>query len=237
MKVTEFKKSKEVILLNQQREAQRSRDNIFVLEIGLKCYLYKFLESLHYWLAWRHFLMGTYIKCISCIRRTTPGESWVHALTHTHTHTHTHTYTRTHTLFCVAKRKKGNKGEKKSFKAETIKGCHQGQNVTVLAILEYPEFKNFSCRPTMVVDNTFQCSMAPTLWNPFHRLCCSSVNYFLPQAHRNILLVNIPWRWFLTGLFPLGDVIREAVAQRWSVSTFARVSFLIKLQVWGLQLY
>ena len=37
------------------------------------------------------------------------------------------------------------------------------ENVTVLAILEYLEFKSFSCYPTMVAGNTFQCFMAPPL--------------------------------------------------------------------------
>ena len=60
--------------------------------------------------------------------------------------------------------------KKKNEKQRKRKGCHQGQNVTVLAILERLEFKNFSCRPTMVADNTFQCSMTPPLWNPFRRL-------------------------------------------------------------------
>ena len=47
---------------------------------------------------------------------------------------------------------------------EQIFFCHQGQNViTVLIILELLEFKTFSCRTTMVTDNTFQCSMTPTL--------------------------------------------------------------------------
>ena len=36
-------------------------------------------------------------------------------------------------------------------------------NVTVLAILECLKFKNFSCLPTIVADNTFQCSLAPPL--------------------------------------------------------------------------
>ena len=66
-------------------------------------------------------------------------------------HTHIHTHTHTHTLFCVAKRKKGNKGKEESVsKQKLLKGCHQGQNVTPLAILERLEFKNFSCWPTMV---------------------------------------------------------------------------------------
>ena len=64
-------------------------------------------------------------------------------------------------LFCVAKRKKGDKGKKERIsKHKLSKGCHQGQNIIVLAILERLEFENFSCRPTMVADNTLQCSMA-----------------------------------------------------------------------------
>ena len=57
--------------------------------------------------------------------------------------------------FCVAKGKNGNKGKRRNdFKAETIKRLSARLNVTVLAILEHREFKSFSCRPTMVVDNT-----------------------------------------------------------------------------------
>ena len=58
----------------------------------------------------------------------TPGEEAMPLHTHTHTHTpHTHTHTHTHTH--------AHTKEKKSIKAETLKRCHQGQNVTVLAIL------------------------------------------------------------------------------------------------------
>ena len=64
-------------------------------------------------------------------------------------------------IFCVAKEKK--KRRKESFNAETIKRLTSVQNVTVLAILERLEFKNFSCRPTMVTGSAFQCSMAPPL--------------------------------------------------------------------------
>ena len=46
-------------------------------------------------------------------------------------------------------------------KQKLLKGCHQGQNIIVLAILECLEFENFSSRPTMMADNTFQCSIAP----------------------------------------------------------------------------
>ena len=47
-----------------------------------------------------------------------------------HTHTHTHT-------FLYSKKKKGKQGKKERFsKQKLLKSCHQGQNVTVLAILE-----------------------------------------------------------------------------------------------------
>ena len=63
-------------------------------------------------------------------------------------------------FFCAVKRKKGNKEKKERIsKQKLLKGCRQGQNITVLAILESLEFGNFSCRPTMVADNTFQCRM------------------------------------------------------------------------------
>ena len=66
--------------------------------------------------------------------------------------------------FFAAKGKKGNKGKKERVsKKKLLKSFNQGQNMTVLAILEPLEFKNFSCRATMVVDNTFQCSMVPPL--------------------------------------------------------------------------
>ena len=66
-------------------------------------------------------------------------------------------------FFCLAKRKKRNKGKKNVSKQKLLKDCHQFQNVTVLAILVRLEFKDFSCRPTMVANITFQCAMAPPL--------------------------------------------------------------------------
>ena len=71
--------------------------------------------------------------------------------------------------FLRSKKKKRKTKEERISKQKLLKGCHQGQNVTVLAILERLELKNFPCRPTIVTDNTFQCSMAPPLLNPFHR--------------------------------------------------------------------
>ena len=43
-------------------------------------------------------------------------------------------------------------------KRKILKGYHQGQNVTILAILKRLEFKKISCRPTMVADSIFQSS-------------------------------------------------------------------------------
>ena len=68
-------------------------------------------------------------------------------------------------LFCVAKRKKGNKGKKRVSKQKLLKDCHQGQNVIVLAILECLEFKKFK-------DSKF----------------------FLSANHgRTKILFNVPW--------------------------------------------
>ena len=65
-------------------------------------------------------------------------------------------------LFYVTKRKKGDKGKKeRASKQKLLKGCNHSQNIIILTILERLEFENFSCRPTMVAENTFQCSMAP----------------------------------------------------------------------------
>ena len=60
------------------------------------------------------------------------------------------------TLFCEAKIKKESKGEKKErvAKQKLLKGCHQGQNFTYLAIPELLEFITFSCLSNMVADNT-----------------------------------------------------------------------------------
>ena len=54
-------------------------------------------------------------------------------------------------------KKKTRKKEKKEriSKQKLLKSCHQGQNVTVLAILERLEFKSFSCWPTMVANSVF----------------------------------------------------------------------------------
>ena len=63
---------------------------------------------------------------------------------------------------CIAKRKKGDKGKKERVSKQKLsKGCHQGQNIIVLAILECLEFENLSCRPTMVANNTFSVPWPP----------------------------------------------------------------------------
>ena len=61
--------------------------------------------------------------------------------------------------------RKGNKGKKKKELQSRIllKGCNQGQSVSVLAILECVEGKRSFCRPTIVADNIFQCPIAPPL--------------------------------------------------------------------------
>ena len=67
-------------------------------------------------------------------------------------------------IFLLSKKRKGKQRKKERVSEQKlIKDVHQGQYITVLAILECLEFKNFSCRPTMMADNTFQCSMVPSL--------------------------------------------------------------------------
>ena len=57
-------------------------------------------------------------------------------------------------LFLDSKKKKKEREERVS-KQKLLKNCHQGQNVTILVILECLEFKKFCCRLTMVADNSF----------------------------------------------------------------------------------
>ena len=46
-------------------------------------------------------------------------------------------------IFLRSKKKGKQKKKEKVLKQKLLKGCHQGQNVTVLAILEHLEFKHF----------------------------------------------------------------------------------------------
>ena len=63
--------------------------------------------------------------------------------------------------FLSSKKKNGKLKEKQRVsKQKLLNSCHQGQNISVLAIPEPLEFKTFSCHPTMAPGNTFQCSMA-----------------------------------------------------------------------------
>ena len=68
---------------------------------------------------------------------------------HTHTHPRTHARTHAHT-FLRSKRKRRRQMEKKERVSKkkllkVLKGRHQSENATVLAILERLKFKIFSC--------------------------------------------------------------------------------------------
>ena len=65
--------------------------------------------------------------------------------------------------FLRTKKKVRKRKKERVSKQKLLKGCHQDQNITVLAILERLEFENFSCWPTIVADSTFQCSMTSPL--------------------------------------------------------------------------
>ena len=65
-------------------------------------------------------------------------------------------------LFCLAKRKKGNKGKNEIVsKQKLLKGCHQGQNATVLAILQRLKFKKFFLLASHGVQQYFSVFYGP----------------------------------------------------------------------------
>ena len=56
----------------------------------------------------------------------------------------------TPSTFLHSKKKKGKQRKKERVsKQKLLKSCHQGKSLTVLAILEHLEFRNFSCQPTI----------------------------------------------------------------------------------------
>ena len=63
--------------------------------------------------------------------------------------------------FLSSKKKRETKKNERVSKQILFKGCYQGQNIIVLVVLERLSFKNFSYRPSMIADNTFQCPIAP----------------------------------------------------------------------------
>ena len=108
---------------------------------------------------------------------------------------------RSTSLFCVAKSKNGDKSKKeKVSKQKLLKGCHQGQNIIVLTIIECLEFGNFSCWPTMA-DSTFQCSMAPPLWNPFRQPWYKSLfNHYMNLSFNHYMIYNSNFALFFCHL-------------------------------------
>ena len=103
-------------------------------------------------------------------------------------------------VFFVAKRKKGNKGKKeRASKQKLLKRCYQGQNVAVLAILGYLEFKSFFVGQEMVADNTFQCFVARPFWNPFRRPCMQWAifcQYSSKGPGARFLAIKAFWKYF-----------------------------------------
>ena len=72
------------------------------------------------------------------------------------THKHTHTQT-----FLSGKKKNGNKEKtRKSFKAETIKKLSPRSKCYCFSHSRASRIQKLFCRPTMMADSTFQCSVA-----------------------------------------------------------------------------
>ena len=86
------------------------------------------------------------------------------------------------TFLCSKKKKR--KQTKRVSKQKVFKGSHQGQNVTVLAILEGLQFKFFSCRPTRLFSvpwpSTLK-SISPAL-NIYLRLSFLSTESYVTSA-------------------------------------------------------
>ena len=62
--------------------------------------------------------------------------------------------------FWWSKKRKGKQRKKERVsKQKLLNGCNQGQNVTVLVILERLKCKDFFYRPTMVADNSVPCPL------------------------------------------------------------------------------
>ena len=59
--------------------------------------------------------------------------------------------------------------KRKSFKAETIKRLSPKSKCYCFSHSRVSKIKTLSCWSTMVSGNTFQCSIAPSLWNQFYR--------------------------------------------------------------------
>ena len=85
--------------------------------------------------------MSRYLHTLNCIlqgRKHQGGETMHHP-------TPPHPPPPPHLTFLRRKRKKGKPRKNERFsKQKLLKGCHQGQYVTVLAIIECLELKNFS---------------------------------------------------------------------------------------------
>ena len=92
-------------------------------------------------------------------------------------------------FFCSAKRKKGNKGEKKTFKAETIKRPSPRSKCYCFSHSRASRIQRFF----LSANITFQYSMAPPLWNPFHWPWQRRTNVrILPNGYR--IVKTSAWR-------------------------------------------
>ena len=130
--------------------------------------------------------------------------------------------------FWHSKKKKGKKRKKKimSLKAETLKSCHQGQNVTGLAILEGLKFKYFSWRQYCSVFHGLSSlkSISPALkwkqrriYNPSEHLWWSLWIYLTPYYFCN----KAPSQMFDWVICRLPEILKFwiEVRLRWSISS------------------
>ena len=104
--------------------------------------------------------------------------------------------------FFANQKEKRETNRKKDFsKQKLLKGCHQGENVSVLAFLERLEFKIFPFQIFIFIffswlaDNTCHRSMAPPLWNPFRWPCFNSLTTNIGSILKSVsqFAMSISW--------------------------------------------
>ena len=85
-------------------------------------------------------------------------------------------------------KKRKQRKKRNSFKAETVKSLSPTSKCHCFSHSRSYRIQIFSCRSTVTAGNTFQCSMAPLLWNPFRRPWV--IVSFITFRHRTMFCCN-----------------------------------------------
>ena len=85
--------------------------------------------------------------------------------------------------------------------------------------------QSFPCRPTMMAYNTFQCSLAPPLWNPFRRPWCIYLAKFFCGSSLPYMVCLYIW---LTGRKRIQNLVKHLKISFFVVKHL-KISFFAKL--------